>query len=318
MGQPIEPCHVPVALIVFNRPDLTARVFDAIRAARPSRLLLIADGPRNDAEAGACEEVRAIVQRVDWPCDVSKDFADRNLGCGRRPATGIDWVFSQVEEAILLEDDCLPAPSFFRFCAALLERYRDEPRVMHISGDDYLLGAKTRDTSYYFSNYTFSCGWATWRRAWRHYDYRMSSWPDFRKDGRLQRTFPDPVVRRFWEGKVQPLHEGKRDDAWDFQWNYAVWSQGGLSALPTRNLICNLGWRPDGTHTHAESRWSNLPREDIEEIAHPMEITRDEEADRILFDTFYGGQRLRERGSLAYRLSKPARLARRWFGNRAE
>lgn len=307
------PCTVPVALIVFNRPDLTARVFETVRAARPSRLLLIADGPRNDAEATVCRKVREIVQCVDWPCEVSTNFSEHNLGCGRRPATGIDWVFSEVEEAIILEDDCLPAPTFFSYCSALLERYRDEPRVMHISGDDYLLGAKTFDTSYYFASYTFSCGWATWRRAWRHFDFGIRSWPEFRKDGRLVATFPDPIVRKFWEGKLQPIHEGKRNDAWDFQWNYAVWSQGGLSALPSRNLICNLGWRPDGTHTLAASRWSDLPLQDIHEIVHPERLEKDEGADRVFFDDFYGGRRLRERASWSYRLRKPQRLLETWF-----
>src|SRR6185436_19386626 len=178
-----QPCSVPVALIIFNRPDLTARVFEAIRQAQPRQLFVIADGPRNPDDERLCNEARQVVAHVDWKCDVRTDFSQTNLGCGRRPASGIDWVFSQVAEAIILEDDCIPAPSFFHFCERLLEHYRNDTRVMHISGNNYLPADKrssereAQSRSYYFSKYTFSCGWATWRRAWKHYDSALASWP---------------------------------------------------------------------------------------------------------------------------------------------
>ena len=130
-------CSAPVALIVFNRPDLTAQVFAAIRNARPAKLFVIADGPRNRAEEEACRAARKAAQLVDWECEVKTNFSDTNLGCGRRPASGLDWVFRQTEEAIILEDDCLPAPSFFSFCESLLEHYRHDARVMHIGGCNF-------------------------------------------------------------------------------------------------------------------------------------------------------------------------------------
>ena len=139
--------RTPVVFIIFSRPDLTARVFAEIARARPEKLLVIADGPRPDREGedAKCAATRAIIERVDWPCEILKNYSNVNLGCGHRPATGLRWVFEQVEEAIILEDDCVPHPTFFRFCEELLEHYRDDERVMHISGDNFdLIGEKKR------------------------------------------------------------------------------------------------------------------------------------------------------------------------------
>jgi hypothetical protein len=300
-----------VALIIFNRPDLTARVFEAIRRAQPRQLFVIADGPRSEAERKLCEQARAAAAKVDWKCDLRTDFAGENLGCGRRPASGIDWVFSQVEEAIILEDDCIPAPSFFHFCEQLLERYRADDRVMHISGNNYL--ARSSACSYYFSKYTFNWGWATWQRAWKHYDYSLQTWPRFKKSA-LAQMCPDPIEAKYWKNKLDTIYERRRDDAWDYQWNYAVWAQGGLSILPEVNLISYEGFRQDATHTRTTDPRSNSPVGDIWEIRHPESMQRDEHMDHLLFDQVLGGARLRQRRSWRYRLSKPLRLYRKWKG----
>src|SRR5512139_3287315 len=168
----------PVAFIIFNRPDTAERVFAEIAKARPPKLLVVADGPRanRSGEAEKCAATRAIIDRVDWDCEVLTNFSDTNLGCKNRVSSGIDWVFEQVPEAIILEDDCLPHPTFFRFCEELLERYRDDERIGMISGDNFQLGQKRTDASYYFSRYNHIWGWASWRRAWRHYDREASAW----------------------------------------------------------------------------------------------------------------------------------------------
>ena len=309
---------MPVALIVFNRPDLTARVLDAIRRAQPRQLFIIADGPRNAGEAPLCEKTRAAASAVDWKCEVRTNFSDTNLGCGQRPATGIDWVFSQVEEAIILEDDCIPAPSFFHYCEQLLRHYRADPRVMHISGNNYLPGFDRVPHSYYFSKYTFSCGWATWRRAWKFYDYNLTTWPKFKANGSLSAICPDPIEASYWRNKLDTIYEGKRDDAWDYQWNYSVWAQGGLSILPAANLISNEGFRPDATHTREIDPRANLPVRDIWDIRHPPIIEPNETIDRLAFDHVLGGERLRRRRTLGYRLSKPMRMWRKWRGRESE
>lgn len=165
----------PIALIIFNRPDLTIRVFSKIARAKPKTLFVIADGPRSDhpGDIKKCAEARSIIESVDWDCTVHKNYSDINLGCGRRLASGISWVFEKVEEAIILEDDCLPHPTFFRFCKELLERYRDDERIMQINGQNFQHKSMRTSYSYLFS-YSNNCwGWATWRRAWQHFDMEM-------------------------------------------------------------------------------------------------------------------------------------------------
>ena len=168
----------PVVLIIFNRPKLTEVVFQAIREAKPPKLFLVADGPRPNRpdDIPRCAAARKVVEKVDWDCEVLRNYADENMGCGCRPASGITWVFSQVEEAIILEDDCVPSPSFFPFCQELLDRYRTDERVMHIGGMNWQSGHRRSPFSYFFSKYPQCWGWATWRRAWAHYDFTMRYW----------------------------------------------------------------------------------------------------------------------------------------------
>ncbi len=172
----------PIIFFIFNRPAETFRVFERIREARPEKLLIVADGPRSSraGEAALCRQTREILDRVDWPCEVLTNFADTNMGCGRRIAGGLDWAFEEVEEGIIVEDDCLPDPSFFRYCAKLLDRYRADERVMMISGDNFQNGVSRTSDSWYFSQLRHCWDWATWRRAWRHFDFAMSDWPQRR------------------------------------------------------------------------------------------------------------------------------------------
>lgn len=253
--------ETPVAFLVFNRPDTTARVFQEIARARPRRLLVVADGPRpdRDGEPERCAAVRAIVERVDWPCDVRTNYSDRNLGCRGRVSSGLDWVFEEVEEAIILEDDCLPHPTFFRYCETLLDRYRDDERVMCISGDDFQRRRGDCAWSYYFSRFVHIWGWATWRRAWRHYDVTMRAWPAARDAGLLEAVWgADRSAVAHWRAIFDAVHAG-RVDTWDFQWVFACWQQGGLTVLPCGNLVSNLGFRGDATHTTGASAVAELP-----------------------------------------------------------
>lgn len=280
----------PVAFFIFNRPDVTAEVFASIARARPSRLLVVADGARTAAEAERCERARAVVKGVDWDCEVLTNFADRNLGCGRRVSSGLDWVFDTVEEAIILEDDCLPAPSFFQFCAELLERYRDDERVMHVGGDNFQRGQSRTAASYYFSRYSHIWGWATWRRAWRHYDVEMGSWPESRE--LIRNSFAEPVEADFWSDIFDRVRAGEID-TWDYQWLYTCWSQSGLAVVPDVNLVSNLGFGPDATHTHEESETSRMAVSDVWEVEHPRLVVRHREADDFTFDHIFGGLHLK-------------------------
>jgi hypothetical protein len=275
----------PVALFIFNRPQLTAKLYERVRAARPRRLLVVADGPRGSrpADGPLCLATRQIVSAPDWPCELLTNFADENLGCGQRMSSGLDWVFQQCSEAIILEDDCIPCASFFTFCSEMLNRYRDDPRIMHVSGDNYQDGKTRGRGSYFFSRYTLSWGWATWRRAWRHYDLKVSAWPTAYRERWLESILEDPKEVRHWEDVFDRLYRG-RIDTWDYQWLFTCWRQNGLSIHPNRNLVTNIGVGPDATHFKEGNSTLGLATHDLDELIHPDSIVRDEEADRLTFN----------------------------------
>jgi hypothetical protein len=273
-----------VALLIFNRPDTTARVFEAIAKAKPSKLLVVADGPRPDRldEADKCAQTRAIINNVDWDCEVITNYSPINLGCKKRVASGLDWIFEQVEEAIILEDDCLPEHSFFRFCDEMLERYRLNERVGMVSGGNLQFGQSRGNASYYFSRYTHIWGWATWRRAWKHYDRDMALWPSFREEGWLDRVFASQGEREYWKNSFQWVYDGKLD-TWDCSWTFAAITHGMLQVVPNVNLISNIGFGPEATHTHVVGIHANMPIQPIVfPIKHPKFVLVDEEADRYI------------------------------------
>ncbi len=271
----------PVALIIFNRPEPTAQVFEAIRRARPTHLVVIADGPRANkpGEAELCAKARAITETADWPCLITRHYADKNLGCRNRVASGLDLVFSKYEQAIILEDDCLPEPSFFRFCEELLMRYRDDKRVMAISGDNFQFGNHQIEYSYYFSRYPHVWGWATWRRAWQHYDVCLTNWPQMMEKNWLSGILTDRQAINFWQEAFEAVYNGSID-TWDHQWTYACWQQNGLTALPRINLISNIGFGVNATHTRRRSKFSKMTVEPLDfPLHHPPNISRDIMAD---------------------------------------
>jgi hypothetical protein len=299
----------PVAFLIFNRPDLTETVFRAIAQARPAKLLVVADGPRSPEEAEKCRQARAVIESMDWECEVLTNFSTENLGCKQRVASGVDWIFSQVDEAIILEDDCLPAPSFFSFCEELLESYRHDTRIMHVCGSNFLADREPIDQSYYFSRYSFIWGWASWKRAWKFYDEEMKSWPNFVRQGMVEKIFEDPAEQSYWTNILTSTFNGEID-TWDFQWFYTCFSQGGLTVVPSVNLVSNLGLRPDATHTksiHEREYLGNIPTGSIAQIEHPEFIVRHRDADTSVFESYFGGSHLnpqttwvnRARGRLA-------------------
>jgi hypothetical protein len=273
----------PVLLIIYKRPDLTRRALDAIRAARPPRLFVAADGPRTPADADACRTARAVID--EYGGDVVRNFAGENLGCGIRVHTAITWAFGMTEELIVLEDDCVPTRSFFGFCNELLARYRDDERVMHVSGDNFV-GPPRTPHSYYFSKYTHAWGWATWRRAWRHFDWTMARWPEMKAAGLVESWCPDPYEQRYWTAIFDQMHGGARD-VWDYMWMFACWSQSGLSALPRVNLVQNEGWGPDATHTQAKI--DTPPVAELDAIEHPPYVLHDPFNDALTFERNFGG-----------------------------
>jgi hypothetical protein len=279
----------PVALIIFNRPDTTKRVFEAIRQAKPPKLFVIADGPRTNhpSDIEKCAAAKAIIGGVDWECEVFTNFSDINLGCGKRLPTGITWVFEQVEEAIILEDDCLPDPSFFAFCEELLERYRDDNRIAIISGDN-LLGHRTSPYSYYFSKYPYIWGWATWKRAWKYYDLEMSLWTEIKSGNWLENILINKKTVKYWEKIFQNTYDGKVN-TWDYQWTFACLINNFLCITPNVNLISNIGFGQSSTHTKdSDNKLSNLPTQEINfPLVHPPYIINDIKSDVLADKTVF-------------------------------
>jgi hypothetical protein len=283
--------RTPVVLIIFRRPDLTARVLRAIAQARPSKLLVVADGPRpgHPDDEQACGAARSVIDRVDWECEVLRNFSDVNLGCGRRPATGISWAFEHVDEAIILEDDCVPLPSFFRFCDEMLERHRDDERVMHVSGSTLRRQPISIPHSYFFSQFNIAAGsWATWRRAWRLFDASVRLWPSLRDTSWLHDRLGSDAAVRYWAHEFQVAYERDGDvDYWDHQWTFACWANSGLSIAPRTNLAANVGAGADATHmTGAGDPILNVPVQDASfPLVHPPSVVQSWDADREFLRT---------------------------------
>jgi len=274
----------PVLFLVFNRPDTTIQVFEAIRQAKPKQLFVAADGPRADQphEEEKCEKVRQIATNVDWDCEVKTLFREKNLGCGVAVSSAIDWFFENVEEGIILEDDCLPHPTFFRFCQELLERYCDDERIMTISGDNFQFGRKRTEYSYYFSIYFLCWGWATWRRSWNYFDMDMKLWPKVRDERWLFDIFGDSKACKSWSRIFESVYNND-NTIWDYQMKFACWINSGLSILPNGNLVSNIGFREDGTHTKGVSKVANLKTEEMHfPLKCPPFVLRDNIADDFL------------------------------------
>jgi hypothetical protein len=270
----------PVAFIIFRRPEVTAKVFEQIRLAQPKKLFVIADGPRHEEEASRCQEARAITEQIDWDCEVFRDYSDVNLGCRRRVSSGLNWVFEQVEQAIVLEDDCLPSQSFFTFCETLLDYYRNDTRIWMISGDNFQDGKIRGDGSYYFSRYPHCWGWATWKRAWINYQDDLSSWPTLRDANLLDSIFENKREVIYWNNLFDKLASTGKPDSWAYRWAYTCWSNSGLTILPNQNIVTNLGFGESSTNTdNYNKNLANLPAGIVAPIKHPSFIIRDSQAD---------------------------------------
>lgn len=273
----------PVLLVTFNRPNLTRRVFERIREATPPQLFVAGDGPRSEVpgDRKRCTRTRHVATQVDWTCELHTLFRETNLGCKRAVSLAIDWFFEHVEAGIILEDDCVPDQSFFRFCARLLVRYREDQRIMAISGNNFQEGSDGRHCSYYFSRYPHCWGWATWDRAWRHYDGEMALWPSIRDGAWLNTVFSSPRAVRYWTRLFDRTYRGKID-SWAYPWTLSCWAQSGLTILPRVNLVSNIGFGADATHTARSHPAAGMPMRRMEfPLRHPLFVMRDAEADRF-------------------------------------
>ena len=245
----------PILLLIFNRPVTTAAAFECIRSIRPASYFVAADGPRAhvEGESARCAEARRIATTVDWECGLHTLLRDRNLGLGPAVVSAVTWFFEHVPQGIILEDDCVPSRSFFQFCEELLAYYADNTAIMHISGNNFQYGRTRGQASYYFSRYSHIWGWASWRRAWNHYDFEL-------------------------------IPKQDRAHIWDGQWRLSVERNHGMSILPNVNLVQNIGFGVDSTHTHTMERFAMLPAHNIAfPLHHPQRMALDRAADDFTY-----------------------------------
>lgn len=272
----------PVALCMFVRYEPAKRVFEAIRQMKPSVLLVSANAPRLDrpGEAEKVAAVRSIADQVDWKCEVLKNYPETHLDIGQSLTKANRFIFDNVEEAIVLEDDCLPNPSLFRFCDELLERYRDDERIFSINVNNYQLGRKRTDYSYYFSRYTHTLGWASWRRTWKNYDFDMKLWPEIKKGNFLKDVLGNTRAVSYWTKIFDAMYE-KRMNSWDYAWLYTCWLRSGLNITPCANLVSNIGFGPDAdVYKDRYKIFDDIPADALEfPLKHPPYMIRDEQAD---------------------------------------
>ena len=274
--------NTPILFLVFNRPDTTKRVFQKIRETRPPRLYVAADGPRkgHSNEIEKCEKVRQIATNVDWNCEVYTLFRNKNLGCKMAVSKGIDWFFENEEMGIVLEDDCLPNDSFFRFCEVLLDKYKDEKQVMTISGNNFQPKRRTKN-SYYFSKYMHCWGWAAWRRSWKHFDLEMKDWPELKKENFLSKLLNSKRSEDYWSNIFDLVYENEID-SWAYIWQYSIWRENGVNILPEVNLVSNIGFGKEGTHTTSNiSKSANMSTYSLKfPLKHPKNVDIHQKADK--------------------------------------
>lgn len=278
----------PVALFIYKRPSLTEQVFTQIAKVRPSTLFVVADGPLNEEEYMKIKATRAVIEQIDWDCKVITNYSDVNLGCRNRISSGLNWVFEQCEYAIILEDDCLPDPTFFLFCDELLEKYRENERIMMVGGSSLHFKDYNLPYSYFFSRFALIWGWATWRRAWRLYDIDMKVWTKLRNTSFLLEVHENESVASHWKKRLDKAFAGH--STWDHQWSLTCWLNNGFSILPSVNLVKNIGFGEDATHTKSidDINHLSISTEQISfPLKHPQVIVRDRDADNCIFQNLF-------------------------------
>ncbi len=291
-----------VLLIVFNRPDTTRKVFDAIRAAKPKKLYIAADAPRTDNidDIKSCSMVKDIVKQVDWDCAVTYRYSEINQGCGPGPFNAINWAFENEDRLIILEDDCVPSQPFFKYCNELLDRYKNDTRIWLISGNQYNEEAVTTPHSYFFSRYGHSQGWATWKRCLPKKDLNMKNWTLMKQQDLFKAVFHSKKETSFFEKKFDNAFSDSllKNHAWDTQFSFYLRSNNALSIVPSTNLVSNIGYI--GSHSNKKLWFHDLPVDNYYSIkSHPDFILPD-----VNYDTYHFKHHWNRKRSIIKRILK--------------
>ena len=271
----------PVAVIAFNRPDHLSVLLERLKEVNPGSIWFVVDGARHEQERYAVDQVKNLIESIDWCPDIHTNFSEYNMGCRKRVTSGLDWFFRTNEAGIILEDDCIPLTSFFSFCEELLCRYRDDDRIATIQGIHRLPMNPDIDNSYYFSSYATPDGWASWRRAWEKYSHSIADAPEV-----INRKVSARRPRWYWK-RMFKLLETECRDSWGYRWMLANWRRNALSIFPRTSLIENIGYGEASTHTRGVSYKLMKPVPLAYPLEHPDEVTADESLDKVLEDSCY-------------------------------
>lgn len=276
--------NTPVLFLIYNRPEYAEKVFRSIREARPTRLFIHADGPKEDKQGDVelCEKARKIVNSIDWRCEVKILFRDKNLGCKLGVSGGITWFFNNVDEGIILEDDCLSTESFFEYCERLLAKYRVNDRIMMISGSNPATAIYDMESDYFFSQFYHVWGWATWKRAWAKMDIDLLDWPIYKKDNLLDKFYQHNQNNRRFSEKMFDKVYNKKSSVWAIQWSYSCLTNNGLAILPKYNLVSNIGL--SGDHSmNPDQLFLKTKAVDFNNLVHPRKIGIQGDIENLLF-----------------------------------
>ncbi|OPY83121.1 MAG: hypothetical protein A4E71_02958 [Smithella sp. PtaU1.Bin162] len=304
--------QVPVLLIIFNRPEKTRRVIEALQKVKPTRLFVAADGPRpgRPEDIDKCRLARKVLLSIDWSCDLQTRFLEENVGCDPSVSSAINWFFENISQGVILEDDCIPTPAFFHFCSDLLERYKDDRRIMQISGFSPY-PERSYPFDYHFSR-SFRCwGWGTWRRAWSLYADSLKRYEDNQFIYHIVKSYYPYYPKYIERLKLyKEFMKGRRDN-WDFKWNIACYAQNALCIVPEKNLVTNIGFDEEGTHTKRGNHlFARIPTDSLVfPLRHPSYVFADERPERFLEKRLYH--------SLPFK-SRCAKWARHILGSLAE
>ncbi|WP_102407628.1 hypothetical protein [Parabacteroides bouchesdurhonensis] len=279
--------NVPILFLIFARPDTTTQVFERIRQIKPAKLYVAADAPRENRldEAERCVKTRAIIDKIDWPCELKTLYRDKNLGCKVAVSEAITWFFEQEEYGVILEDDCLPDLSFFLFCEELLIKYKDDDRIGHIGGNNFFPGIVNENLSYDFCSISHIWGWASWSRVWKNYDVNFSYWEEAKKNQSKRKSLFKSLREEIYFSSFieDTLNGNKGINTWDVQYLFMLRVQNQLSIYPSVNLVTNIGLNSIGaTHTSSKNGRLCVKSESIHSpLSHPKYVLSNEEIDNI-------------------------------------
>ena len=281
----------PILLITFNRPDHARQVLQEIRKQQPAQLFVCQDGARegNALDQDHMQQVRDVINElVDWPCELHTLYQEKNLGCGQGPTAGISWFFSQVEMGVILEDDCIPHPDFFSYCDELLKKYKYDSRVSFIGGCNHQLPVSLDESYSFMGGHHQTWGWATWRRTWEQFDYNLTRWDEKQFKNVIRRYYKDNRQRAYWMNIYEQVKRNRMNEScWDYQFYFSCWEKGQLAICPNVNLVSNVGFGYDATHTNGENNaLLSVQTTSILPLKHPNEVKYNQKLDDFMMRTY--------------------------------